>query len=303
MRVPISIAFLLSLAIIGTSWWWFTRDKDFMSPPSEARIEATRQQAQRTTPVPDQPLDAVSAPASTKPAPSPADKQERPSLANENLAGDPKLGEYQPYREKGCDYLIELAQLLQSHGHLERAYLAWERVIDSTTPDARQSRLAIDAIRTIKGSLPVIATKPNYAITLNAGTTANLASRIRPPLETFAQNLESASSGILTVDVQITAGLDNMAAQTSTPVALWFSGNTFKPNSTELASISVSADTDIQTEVDRTLYNILRSHLSREFALTPPPTLTPGDSVFDTIKTRITRLAWHELGKQLNAQP
>ncbi|RYD17739.1 MAG: hypothetical protein EOP88_24990, partial [Verrucomicrobiaceae bacterium] len=207
MRVPIPVVILLVLAVAGGTWWQNTRHMDFMTPPSQARLELVRAQAEELFPEvkePDEPEKPVEPPP---PEPPPPVEPPKPEIDLGDLAAAPTLVDYSLRAPDGVPHLIELATALEEKGEFQRALLAWERVLDLGKPDDSQATTALSAIRRLRPTLPDWNTKPETAITvtLHAGTGKKLAKTIAPVLESVAKDLERASSGIVKVKTQVTA--------------------------------------------------------------------------------------------------
>ena len=289
--------------MIALTWWFGTRHKNFMQAPDAATLEQIRIHAQQAFPVPDQAGDAVSSPANSL---SPGSAQGRTIILRpDELTRPPSLSDFRKHSKAGASSLIELAQSLERSGDAQRALIAWERVLDSTQPDEHQAKAAVQRIQVLRQQLPAWNPNPEDAIpiVLHAGTGARTAKQIQPLLEESARQLESASSGILKVNVDIAAGVDDLAAAGATPVALWLSGPGEATRSTYIGSIAVDANGKPDEDLSHSLYRILRGYVDRELALTPPmdPELSP--SIADAFKHQITRHAWQELGKTLNLAP
>lgn len=303
VRVPIPVVILLVLAVVGGMWWKNTRHMDFMTPPSSARLELVRTQAEQLFPEMKEADEPEKPVAVAPPEPPPPVEPPKPEIDLGNLNVAPSLVDYSLRAPEGVPHLIELATALEEKGEFQRALLAWERVLDLGKPDDSQATTALSAIRRLRPTLPDWNTKPETAITvtLHAGTGKKLAKTIAPVLESVAKDLERASSGILKVKTQVTAG--KTSAKGATPVALWLAGPGKKPVSTEVLSFTVEKPEALREEVLKTIYQLLRGHMSRTTAYTPPSAPAEGESVQDALATRVTRLSWSELATALNLPP
>lgn len=303
VRVPIPVVILLVLAVVGGTWWQNTRHLDLMTPPSEARLEFIRAQAELSFPAlkeadePEKPV--VVAP----PEPPPPVEPPKPEIDLGDLTTPPTLVDYALRAPEGAPHLIELATALEEKGEFQRALLAWERVLDLGKPDDSQSATALSAIKRLHPTLPDWNTKPEAAIviTLHAGTGKKLAKTITPVLENVAKDLERASSGIVKVKTQVTAG--KTSAKGATPVALWLAGPDKKSVSTEVLSFTVEKPEALREEVLKTTYQLIRGHMARTTAYTPPSAPAEGESIQEALATRVTRLCWSELATALNLPP
>ncbi len=303
MRVPIPIVILLVLAVVGGIWWNNTRRMDFMTPPSAAELVEIRQKIESSLPQADQPENAISAPPVEKapePPPPPVEPP-KPKIDLGDLTTPPTLHNYGEITPLGSTHLIELAAALEEKGESQRALLAWERVIDLTKPDATQAATAIAAIKRLRPTLPDWNTKPEAAITieLHAGTGRTMAKTLTPILENIARDLETASAGIVKVKTKVTAG-KNTPAKKPVPIALWLSGPGKKPASTEVLSFTLESPDTLRQEVMKTVFLLVRSHLGRATAYTPPAALTAGEDPQSALNFRITRLCWSEFAAALN---
>lgn len=303
MRVPIPVVILLVLAVVGGIWWSNTRRIDFMTPPSAAELVEIRQKIESSLPQVDQPENAISAPPVEKapePPPPPVEPP-KPKIDLGDITTPPVLHNYGEITPLGSAHLIELAAALEEKGEFQRALLAWERVIDLTKPDATQAATAISAIKRLRPTLPDWNTKPETAIALelHAGTGKTMAKTLTPILEGIARDLETASAGIVKVKAMVTAG-KNTPAKSPIPVALWLSGPGKKPVSTEVLSFTLENPDALRQEVLKTVFLLVRSHLSRSTAYTPPAALAAGEDPQSALHFRITRLCWSEFAAALN---
>lgn len=303
VRVPIPVVILLVLAVVGGVWWRNTRHMDFMTPPSETRLELIRAQARQSLPEvkeADEPEEPV---VVAPPAPPPPVEPPKPEIDLGDLASPPTLVDYGVRAPQGAPHLIDLATALEEKGEFQRALLAWERVLDLGKPDDDQLTTALSAVKRLRPTLPDWNTKPEttIVITLHAGTGKKLAKTIVPVLEDVARDLERASSGIVKVKTQVTAG--KTSAKGATPVALWLAGPQKKSASTEVLSFTVEKPEALREEVLKTVYQLIRAHMARTTAYTPPSASAEGESVQEALSTRVTRLCWSELATSLNLPP
>lgn len=303
MRVPIPIVILLVLAVVSGVWWSNTRRMNFMTPPSAAELVIIRQKIESSLPQADQPENAISAPPAAPPPepPPPPVEPPKPKIDLGDITTPPVLHNYGEITPLGSTHLIELAAALEEKGEFQRALLAWERVIDLTKPDATQAATAISAIKRLRPTLPDWNTKPEAAIAieLHAGTGKTMAKTLTPILEGIARDLEAAAAGIVKVKATVTAG-KNTTTKGPVPVALWLSGPGKKPATTEVLSFTLESPDTLRQEAMKTVFLLVRSHLSRATAYTPPAALAAGEDPQSALNFRITRLCWSEFASALN---
>ncbi len=303
MRVPLPLVILLVLATVGGVWFWNTRKMDFMSPPSEARLEFIRVRTESSFPRADQTDDAISVPVVETPE-APPPEPPKPEVDLGNLAEPPTLQLYGERSVQGAGPLIELAQALEAKGEFQRALLAWERVMDLGKADDSQMATALSAVVRLRPTLPDWNLKPETAIQiqLQAGTGKTQAKALKPILEAVGKDLEVASSGIIKVTPVITAG-KNSPGKGAVPVALWLTGMDKKSPTTEVLSFTTDKPETLKDEVTRTVFQLVRGYLAKGTAYTPPAGLAEGDLPLEALSYRVTRLCWSEFATSLNLKP
>jgi hypothetical protein len=304
VRVPIPLVILLILALVGGIWWKNTRQMDFLTPPSPAKLAAVRQQwaslLPRPEPVPE--VAPVIAPVVEVP-PLPPVAPPKPVVEVGDLTTPVTLQSYGEISPQGAGRLIEIATALEEKSEPRRALLAWERVMDLTKPDATQAIAAISAIKRLRPTQPDWNLKPETAISihLHASTGKKLAKSLTPILEAVARDLQTASSGIVKVRATVTAG--KTTTKSPAPVALWLTGTTKKNSPTETLSFTASSPDLLRAEVLKTVFLLLHSQLARTTAYTPPVALGEKEDPLTALSFRVSRLCWSEFAAGLNLPP
>ncbi len=285
-------------------WLANTRHMDFLTPPSEAKLEAIRIEAESSLPRADQVDHAISEPVIVKapePAPPPVEEP-TPVIDLGDLNAPLTLQLYGERSANGTVHLIELATALEEASEPRRALLAWERVLDLTRPDESQSAAAISSIKRLRAILPDWNQKPEaaIAITLHASTGKKLAKALPPVLEAVARELERASSGIVKVKSVVTLGKTNRSGANPAPVAVWLAGPDKKATATEAVSFKVDSAENLRLEVLKTVFQLIQNHLDRDTAYTPPTSLADPEDPLSALNSRVTRLCWSEFATALN---
>jgi hypothetical protein len=299
VRVPIPVVILLVLTVVGGLWWKYTRNLDFMTPPSEQRLGEIRQKIESSFPQAEM-GDVISVPDPEEPPPPPPP----PPVDLGDLSVPPELASYVSRATEGPAALIELARALEDKGEFQRALLAWERVVDLTKSDDAQYATTLAAIRRLRPTLPDWNLKPEaaLAIELHAGTGKQLAKTLAPVLESVARDLVRASSGVLTLKPVVTAGKTN-SAKGAVPVALWLSGSGKDAISTDVLSFTVASPDALRDEVTSTVFQLVRSYLAKSTTFTPPVPPVVGETMMEAMENRVTRLGWSTFGTWLNTPP
>lgn len=305
MRVPIPVVLLLVLLVVGGTWWINTRNMDFTTPPSEARLKEIRVEVESSFPQRDRAADAISAVPPVKVVKPAKPLIEEPVVDLGDLKSPPLLDSYSERARIGAGHLVELATHLEKAGEFQRALLAWERVLDHAKPDPAQELAAITAIARLRPTLTDWNSDPAaaIAITLQAGTGPALATPLAQVLEEVARDLEHASAGILKVSTKVTAGKVNTSAKGPKPVALWLAGTEKDATSTEVLSFTAESPEALREQVLKTVFILARNQITRLARFTPPPDWVDGGNGKDALQIRITRLCWKEFGTSLTHPP
>ncbi len=282
-------------------WWWHTRDMDFMTPPTEARLAEIREKIESSFPQADRVDDAISVPVVVEPPPPPPPPP-KPEIDLGDLTTPPALQSYGERAPQGAEHLIELAQALEKKGESQRALLARERVIDFTKPDEAQSTTALSAIKRLRPTLPDWNAKPEAAIQidLQASTGKKLIKPLTTALQAAALEIERTSSGIVKIKAKITVGKSTSSTKTPWPVAIWLNGPGKKPVSTEVLSFTVDSPEKLREEIEKNVFALISKYLGTSTAYTPPVSLAPGENPLDALTHRITRLGWREFANSLH---
>lgn len=302
MRIPIPVALLLCVLVIGGVWWTNTKGMDFMKSPTNEQLTVIRAKAEASNAQPERTNEPVKPPTLRPSTAETAQEPAAPPVHLGDLDTPPTLETYSERAIDGHAKLVELAGLLEKEGEFPRALLAWERSLDMTKSDPAQAAVSIASIRRLRPTLPDWNPDPNHAIhiVLHAGTGPALASALKPVLEQAAKELTYASSGVLQVTADLAIGKHN-APKGPIPAALWLSGPDKESASTDVLSFTVATHDVLADEVYRTAFELISNHLKRAGQFTPPVAPVEGETALQALQSNITRLSWREFGKSLNA--
>ena len=287
-----------------------------MSPPTAEAITAVQREARESLQIhdailPDEPAKAILIKATKLTLPDPSlESAETVPVTTEDITdvGDllsaPGLESYANLAEKGTAYLIALATTLETKGELQRALLAWERVVDIVTTDDSQYDTAIKAIQRLTPMVPNWNIDPSntLVIILDAGCDRETAKILRPILDEAAAILTSSSSGILQVQAKINEGPAPAKDAAKLPIALWFSGVT--EHATQSVTVTIPSEypdvAQLRSTLLLSLYKLIREDIDAKTAFTPPRDVTSGQDPASLFPLSITRLAWQEFASNLN---
>lgn len=304
MRIPFLIVAPACLLTIFVIWWFGTRHMDFLTPPSEARLQEIRSEALAALPVSTMQDDAISVrvplPEPDPTLPEPAEKIEPLDLGD--IAAPPSIDSYVDRAPEGAAKLIALATALESRGNFQRALLAYERVLDLSQANPEQIQTATTAIQKLKPTLPLWNTDPDATlpITIHIGTGEKFSEILPEILDQISISLGNSSSGLLTFSHKLNIGRSIQTTDAPTPIALWITGGGNDSPSTDVLSFTTDNPDSLRNDLLKTVFNLIRSHLLKSTAYSPAPEVI--DEPLPAFETNITRLLWQEFGTLLNPE-
>jgi hypothetical protein len=285
-------------------WWAGTRHKDFLLPPAEGELAAIRERVEASMPEPDRPRDAISVPIGARRGIEEVlVEQAKPEMELGDLRSLPGLSAYSEVAQKGPDYMAQLASALEAEGELQRALLAWERLMDQSGASPERVEQAAQAVQRLRPALQDWNIDPDQAIPviLHGETAASQADELEAALAEVAHILERASSGILRATSEVVSNVRDPEAQGPSPVAIRLIGGTESSAvSTEVRSFRIESPELLVEQVGASVFLLMRNYLARSAELISPEPLKPGESAAEALEYRITRLAWQEFGLALN---
>lgn len=302
MRVPLPVASFVAIAVTLGLWWGFTRQIDLLTPPSAESLDVTHQRAMASIPRARVPLPSQPPPRHQADHSPPRKIQTRaPESADQAATRNPSLDTYTNLAAKGSRHLIELSTLMEASGDRQRALLAWERVLDSTHPQASHLTAALAAVKRLRPLVPAWTAKnPSFPVVLHVSTSSKYEDQLKPILSQLAADLEQASTGILKVSTTLSATRKGTAKASATPLALWITGPGENPVSSATFSFTVTKPENLRLDLLRYLLKLVRNRLADKDLLTPSATPPKTEAPLDALAFRITRLRWHEFGQSLN---
>jgi len=295
MRLPLSIALSLCFAVvIGI---WSVRSSRFgnITPPSEEEISKKLTQFLPNT----GPIQIVTPKHEPKKTASPSieltEKKESPpekatlKINTANAAIAPGLSEYAGNAlKKDSEYLLLLGESLTKENFGERALLAYERVLDSSTSTAVQQDTAIEQIQHLRQFLPpwVCDSSETAELQLNILIPKNFLDLTEEPIKDIALKLTAAASGTVKITSKT---IVNKEAENNDPnlISVFFSDpkDLNKKSEPHIAELQENFS---PKEIYANIYLMIRNHLGRTTAF---PRLL--------LSYAITRLVWRELPKTL----
>ncbi len=304
MRVPIPVVILLVLTVVGGVWWTNTRHMDFLTPPSQAKLEEIRIKVESSLPRADQVDDAISVPVIVKePEPPPPPPEEpKPAIDLGDLSAPLTLQDYGDRSPQGAAQLIELAVALEEASEPRRALLAWERVMDLTKPDEAQAATA---------SFLDQATPPDLARLEPEARNRHRDHAARQHREKTRKNTDTRAGSRR-------PGFGKSLVRHHQGEAIGHRGQNQQLGKKPRARRAVARRSrqegkfhggglihgrfpgQLRHEVLKTVFLLIQSHLGRATAYTPPTALTEAEDPLIALNSRVTRLCWSEFAAAMN---
>jgi hypothetical protein len=307
MRVPIYIVIVACLLTFVVVWLIGTNDKDFTTPPTPKDLVAISEEWEKSRPniAPPKPINAnllANTDVTTPRSPTGPVQPKPEMLPTGNLQHSPSLSEYGTHGDHGGEAMVQLATNLETKGELQRALLAWERVIDTADPSDDERKLAVTAIKRLKTTLPPWNPDPigDIELTLHAGATLRDKEALQEALSMAAGVISEASGNVIMVKTKASIGKSRGIKTPRIPIAIWFSrpGTTSSSPRAETPPISFMADPNqkdmLASQIEAGVYALLRAHMAAETSFSPLPEYPSGVRPDDLLKQHITRLMWRE---------
>ena len=314
VRVHYLIAVILSVITISVVWWNGVKRKDFLTPPPDQRLvevhhstaidlEATDGIAQ------DLPAKAILVKPTKLTLPDSA-QESNPQVKEDELVvlGDltvsPGLDCYADLAEKGSDFLVAMATELETKGELQRALLAWERVLDVVKPVPEQYELASKAILRLSPQLPLWNVDPStvFVVRLQVGCDGETAELLEPVLIELCTLLNTGTSGIVEIKPKVNSGPRPSEDAPKLRIALWFSGRDEK--SMQSKTVTIPSDhtdpTVLRNLVLTSAYKLIREDVSSHTEFLAPIAHQEPQDPLPLFQSSVSRLLWQEFARRLN---
>lgn len=304
MRIPYYITIPSSLFVVLIVWWMSTRHIDFLTPPSDIKLEEIRKRTIASLPI-SRTQPAIIAIA-TPTLPNIEQSASDPSIVFQgtmsigDLSPPKNLDTYSELAPDGAAKLLRLAIELEKQNALRRSLLAYERVLDLTQATPQQIYLALHNIRRISPTLPAWNQNPKVAhpIVIHIGTGQKFAKILPDIMENITQEVQRSSSGLIQCSVELNIGESIRVNDAPTPVALWLTSGDNRNPSTDVLSFTSNNPDTLRKDLLKTIFNLIRGQLAKSTSYNPAPEAV--DDAEIALSSNITRLLWNEFGKTLN---
>lgn len=232
----------------------------------------------------------------------PEEKAPEPEAIEEidpgNLFTPPVLDQYFADASKGPAALLKLAEKLQNEGRIQRAVLAYERILDSTLAGGQERVQAEEALTSLKTNLPPWNSDPEAALPLTIHlVTARSAESLAGSIAALSELIQVSSGNFCRPIFDIQEAPIPSEPLPSLPIALWLTVEGEDPEKPSLTVLSIAPKTeeDVDSRLAHALYRLISRRLKNDSELTEPPALLIADDPEKAIVTKITRLTWKRL--------
>lgn len=291
--------------MIGGVWWHGTKDYNFLKPPSPTQIAFARMRAAGELAQPSdlfavEPIEEPVAIEIKPPKPPPEPPPPIPTINVGDLNKEPKLEAWTGHAGKPATSFVNLASQLESDTQLTWALLAWERVLDSSSPSQKEREVALNAIRRLHATLPPWNEDPKLAtpITLSIEAPADRLKLSVRAANNAAKIIDQASSGLLKVSSIVKAGKGTAA---SPKIRVMLTTKALEdPASVETPSPETAEE--IEKVILSSVFKLVGSQLALRDDLSLVSSPSPGEPINESLEYRITRLTWQKFAESM-AQP
>ncbi len=291
MIIPLKIALPLLVVIPLAIWFAGISKYDFLTP---REIPANELRPKFASPVNRDIIDSLRVNSEPEPPLPPP----LPEILPGDLAVSPALDAYLKDAPTGAPSLLQLATTLENRGQIQRAFLAYERIIDSTPAQTSFYEHAEGVISSLKTNLPVWNPDPSAAIPISVHiATARPAESFSSSLTILSELIAISSGGICLPHFEVAVSPQPLTPLPSLPAAVWFNiaGEDEKNPSLSVVTIAPKTDSEFEDKLLRAVYQLVSRRLEAIDQLNPLPPLNPEDSAQEALVNRVTRLAWREV--------
>lgn len=292
MNIPFKLAIPLLFIIPLVVWFSGVRKYDFMIPRT---IPAGELRPDFASPVE---LEIGRVPEEETGSPPKVDAPAMPEIDSGDFQTAPGLDEYIASAELGAPALLNLAQKLQSAGQVQRAVLAYERILDSTPLGGSASIEAEVALAHLKATLPLWNSDPAASVPLEIHfDTARDPESLKGAITTLTELITVGSGNQCKPSFQIRLSSAPSQALPSLPLAIWLTVPNEDPDKPSLAVVTLApkSDEDLNSRLTHGLYRLLSRRIVSVGQLTHLPPLLQGEDPEHAIVNKVTRLAWQQI--------
>jgi hypothetical protein len=221
-----------------------------------------------------------------------------------DLAASPALDTYASLAGRGPEFLARFAEALETEGHPQHALLAWERVLDHSSPPPDLRAVAHAAVARLRPALPAWNVDPlgSTKVFLRIEAHRSLRDALAPEVAEAALALAEASSGMLEVTPELVVGQSRPASVAVFPVAVSLHAPAPRGQMTGVLTFVAkdASPAGLRAGLLYTIYRLVGTGLEQQGDLRPLPEPGPEDDPATLLRFGPTRLAWDSFARSFS---
>lgn len=263
---------------------------DFLKAPTATQLELAKTRASQqlarpsdlfAVPLNPPPVKPLPQPEPTPPPTRPAAP---PKIEFGDLTEEPAIDNWSELAEMPAASFIDLASRLEADARMSWARVAWERVIDRCAADADELQAAIKGVLRTRVAPDPDTTRDAAPLTLRVSAPSDRVEITRRAMNSAAEALSSASSGLVNFSGEVTS-TSELEAELEVSIGA-------KDIFSAIRIPAPEAPTDYTEALLSASFRLIGSQLATNAQLQPISNPLPGETAVDSLATRITRLAW-----------
>ena len=288
--IPVKIALALLIVVPITIWFVGTSKYDFMTPRSLPSHELR--------PEFPSPLDREIAESLNSRIQEPPEKIALPKIEIGDLQTSPSLATYLEDAQLGAPALLDLAARLQKIGQVQRAVLAYERILDSTPANTKPRLEAESSLANLKATLPPWNADSSAATTFTINfNTAREPESLEGAINTLSELVRVSSGNQALPRFLINKSPKPSEELPALPIAMWLTitGEDVEKPSLTVLSVVPQSENELSDKLTAGLFYLLNKRIQSIGALMLPNPLEAEQEPENAVVNRITRLSWKQI--------
>jgi hypothetical protein len=289
--------------VAGIMWWQGTKNYDFLAPPPPEEIAFARMRAAGELATPSdlfavEPIEEVIEEPIAPPAPPPEPPAPVPMIDPGDLGGEHPLDAWVEHSDKPAASFINLASSLEAKTEFRWALLAWERVLDQTSASGEEQKAALNGVRRLRATLPPWNENPKDAtrVTMVVHAPKDRRQLAKRAADRAAKIVGEASSGLIEVSTGAIRESPPTAASPKLRVILMEETTETPP---EVIVPAPKTAEELERAILNSTFKLVASQLALRNDLRPVSAPDPAEKPEDSLRFRVTRLAWKGFAESL----
>lgn len=303
MRISWYYCSLLCLAALTLTFWLGAKDYDFVNPPDEkvSGIEAKmtslsspfKKEASAKQMIKEEKTKNTAWYESSAQTDE-TNKETKPPLAKE-AEFTTSLNAFRELRNMGAAHYVKMARELYAQGQGGQSVLAWERVLDSSSPNEEQAVLALQQLKAHKILSRPVHLEERIELKLNLIVPDDLWGNAEAAAISTASLIEQGSGYRLKIIPEVSAMMKKRKSSKAPSITAWFSA---KSESSQ-AIFKLKKGVNLEEELQKRIFSVVSTSLYDSTEVSVLPQLPSIASEKDTLLYFVTRLAWLKMAEPL----